>query len=258
MKKFFTFLLTILFLYHISQAQTAMDFTMNDCNGLMHNCYTTLDSGHVIVIEFFMTCNMCINAGHEIEGMKEQLDQLYPGKIHFYQMGYTNSYSCTSVLNWINANGFNSVPFDSGATLVAYYGGFGMPTVAVIAGSAHETLFSEVGYTNGDSAAISSAIHSFFNSTVVNELPANLNTLNVFPNPTASQFNVDLDLKQSEEVTIELLALNGEKVELLANEKMDAGHIRKTFTAASFKSGLYLVKFTVNGISTFDKLSISR
>ncbi|HYV92387.1 MAG TPA: T9SS type A sorting domain-containing protein [Chitinophagales bacterium] len=258
MKQIFTFVFTVLIFLQISKAQTtAMDFTMNDCNGVMHNCFTTLDSGKVIIIEFFMTCNMCINAGHQVEAMKAQLDAQYPGMIDFYQMGYTNSYSCASVTSWINANGFNSVPFDSGAALVAYYGGFGMPTLAVIAGSDHQVLYTDVGYTNGDTADIATAIHSFFNSTAVNELPEDVTTSNVFPNPATTQFNVQLDLKQAADVTIELFALNGEKVSVLANEKMNAGLVQKTFSASSFAPGLYFVKTTVNGNSSFSKVNIS-
>jgi len=189
--------------------------------------------------------------------MKDQLDLQYPGMIDFYQMGYTNSYSCSSVTNWINTNGFNSVPFDSGAALVAYYGGFGMPTLAVIGGSSHEVLFTTVGYTSGDTADIASAIHGFFNSTLVNELPSEANALNVFPNPATTQFNFQLYLKQAADIAIELFALNGEKVAVLAHEKMNAGLVQKTFSTASFAPGLYFLKITVNGISSFSKVNIA-
>lgn len=258
MKNFFALVFIFCMSFQISKAQqTAMDFTMNDCNGVMHNCFTTLDAGDVIIMEFFMTCNMCISAGKEVEAMKAELDAHYPGKIHFYQMGYTNSYSCTSVLNWVNNNGFNSVPFDSGAALVAYYGGFGMPTLAVVAGSAHEVLYTGVGYTSGDTADIATSIHGFFNATLVTELPADVSTLSIFPNPINTQFNVQLNLKQAADVTIELFTLNGEKVSMMSNERMKAGFIRKTFNATPFATGLYLVKTTVNGSSSFNKVNIS-
>jgi hypothetical protein len=259
MKKIFALVFTVLIFIQISKAQqTAMDFTMNDCNGQMHNCFTTLDSGDVIILEFFMTCNMCVTAGKQVEAMKDQLDLQYPGKIKFYQMGYTNSYTCTAVLNWVNTNNFSSVPFDSGAALVAYYGGFGMPTLAVVAGSTHEVLYTTVGYTNGDTADIASAIHDFFSSTGMSEITADVNAVNVFPNPAISQFNVQLNLKQATEVTMDLFALNGEKVSELANEKMNAGVVLKTFNTASFRPGLYFVKTTVNGNSSFSKVNISQ
>jgi hypothetical protein len=210
-------------------------------------------------MEFFMTCNMCITAGEQVEAMKSQLDAEYPGMIDFYQLGYTNSYSCASVTNWINSNGFNSVPFDSGAALVAYYGGFGMPTIAVIAGSGHEVLYTDIGYTSGDTADMATAIHGFFNSTGVNQVAAAAAaTLDVFPNPATTQFSLRLNLEQRAGVTIELFTLNGEKVSVLANEKMNAGLIQKTFDATAFIPGLYIVKTTVNGNSSFSRLNISR
>jgi hypothetical protein len=132
-----------------------------------------------------------------------------------------------------------------------------MPTLAVIAGSDHQVLFTDVGYTNGDTADMATAIHGFFNSTAVNELPAEVSTLNVFPNPATTQFNLQLNLKQAADVTIELFALNGEKVSVLVNEKMNAGLVQKPFSATAFAPGLYFVKTTVNGTSSFSKVNIS-
>ena len=73
-----------------------------------------------------------------------------------------------------------------------------------------------------------------------------------------TQFSIQLNLKQSAQVTIELYALSGEKVSVLAHEKMNAGLILKSFGATAFAPGLYFVKTTVNGNSSFSRLNISR
>lgn len=258
MKKIFTLIVAIFALSDHSKAQsTAMDFTMDDCNGQMHNCFATLDSGNVIIMEFFMTCNMCISAGHEVEALKAQLETQYPGKIKFYQMGYTNSYSCSSVLNWVNSNGFSSVPFDSGAALVAYYGGFGMPTLAVVAGSSHEVLYTDIGYTAGDTSDMANSIHAFFNSTEVNELPSQVDVLSIFPNPSNDQFIFQINLNQPADVKVQLLTIKGEQVSTFTNETMHAGLVQKSFNTSSFAPGNYLVKTTVNGNSAIRKLTIT-
>jgi hypothetical protein len=230
---------------------------MNDCNGIMHNCFNTLDSGKVIVMEFFMTCNMCITAGNEIETMRDQLENHYPGMIQFYQLGYTNSYSCTSVLNWVNSNGFKSVPFDSGAALVAYYGGFGMPTIAVIGGVNHEVLFTDIGYTNGDTAAIAASIHDFFNTTGLSSPVSGDKRLTIFPNPSTDRFNVQWSMEKSGLVRIELLTLRGETIAMLLDEKMEGGLSEKSFGTHSFAPGVYLLKVIVDGSATFRKLTIA-
>ncbi len=259
MKKIFAFGFSLLVFIQVSKAQQyAMDFTMSDCNGTVHNCFNTLDSGNVIIMEFFMTCNACIDAGHEVEGMMADLDPLFPGKIKFYQMGYTNSYSCATVMNFINTNGFNSVPFDSGAALVAYYGGFGMPTLAVIGGSNHKVLYTGVGYSSGDTAGMATEIKAFFNSTAVNELPDIASAVNVFPNPATTQFDFQMNLQKAADVKIELLAVNGGSTAILSDEKMNPGFIRKTFSTANYSPGLYLLKTTVDGNSFYKKVSISK
>ncbi len=132
MKKSFYLMIALMFASVISKAQTtAMDFTKVDCEGRSHHLFSELDSGQVVIMEFVMTCNSCIAAGHAIEAMVMDLQAEFPGRVKWYQIAYTNSYTCATMTGFKNTNGFNSAIFDQGAALVAYYGGFGMPTVAV-------------------------------------------------------------------------------------------------------------------------------
>jgi hypothetical protein len=259
MKKIITLIIILAATVQFSKAQqVAMDFTMDDCYGQMHNLYTTLDSGYVVVMEFFMTCNSCITGGHEVEEMIAELNVQYPDKVKFYQMAYTNSYTCTSILDFVNDNGFNSVPFDSGAAMVAYYGGFGMPTFAVVGGSAHEVLYTGIGYSSGDQDDMAMAIEEFFMATTVNEVSAGTTSMNIFPNPVIGSFGLEMNLPESADVKVQLLSINGNILSTLSNEKLNAGYLQKTFSTASFPPGLYLLKTTVNGIATLTKLSIIR
>jgi hypothetical protein len=108
--------------------------------------FSELDANKVVVMEFIMTCNSCIIAGHELEEMIASLEAEYPGQTLFYQFAFTNSYTCSTMQSFKSNNGFSSAVFDSGAAMVAYYGGFGMPTVAVVAGSNHSVLSANVGF----------------------------------------------------------------------------------------------------------------
>ncbi len=163
--------------------------------------------GIVVVMEFFMTCNSCITGGHEVEEMIAELNVQYPDKVKFYQMAYTNSYTCTSILDFVNDNGFNSVPFDSGAAIVAYYGGFGMPTFAVVGGSTHEVLYTGIGYSSGDADDMGMAIEEFFMATSVNEVYAGATSMNIFPNPAINTFSIEMNLKENADVEVQCLAL---------------------------------------------------
>ena len=160
------FVITSLFTSQFIAAQTtAMDFNRMDCNGNHHHLFAELDSNHVAILEFFMNnCNSCIVAGNKIKNMKTPLDAEFPNQIHSYSFAYTNSYSCATVADWVSNNGFATVPMDSGATQVAYYGGFGMPTVVVVGGTNDDVLFSTVGLSTSDTTAMASAIRDFFAS----------------------------------------------------------------------------------------------
>src|SRR4051812_18835918 len=94
---------------------TAVDFNRADCDGNQHHLFSELDSGSVVIMEFIMTCNSCIVAGNSLEAMIADIEMQYPGRIRFYQLAYTNSYSCATMNNFKNTNSFNSAVFDSAA-----------------------------------------------------------------------------------------------------------------------------------------------
>ena len=157
MKKIYSLLFSCLFLSAILNAQptTAYDFNMNDCSGNMHHLFDELDAGNVVVMELFMlSCSPCVDAGNELEPMVQNLKASCSSKIKFYHFGFTNSYTCAQVTNWVSTNLYSSIPFDSGGVQVAYYGGMGMPTMAVVAGNTHKVLHTSVGYNAGDTAII--------------------------------------------------------------------------------------------------------
>jgi thiol-disulfide isomerase/thioredoxin len=151
----------------VGQAQTvAMDFTQNDCNGNPIHLFEILDQNSVVIIEFFMdNCSPCINAGNELLPHFTEMQAAYPGHVEWFHFGFTDSYTCETVLTWVADNGFPSRPFTNGAEMVAYYGGFGMPTIVVLAGVNHEIIYSEVGYSSGDDNLLHTAIDEFFASS---------------------------------------------------------------------------------------------
>ncbi len=117
MKKIYSFITAALLSASIATAQptTAYDFNMNDCSGNMHHLFAELDSGNVVIMEFFMlSCSPCVDAGNELQPMIQNLKSSCSNKIKFYHFGFTNSYTCTQITNWVNTNSYSSVPFDSG------------------------------------------------------------------------------------------------------------------------------------------------
>lgn len=253
-------LLSLLIATTFSRAQTtAMDFTMDDCNGQMHHLYSELDSGNVVILEFFMlNCGSCIDAGDVLEVMHSDLSTQYGGnKVRFYHFGYSNSYTCSSISNWVSTNGYSSTPFDSGATQVAYYGGMGMPTIAVVAGSTHEVLFTNVGFSTSDTVTIANEIRTFLGPT--SEIK-NINSTNVsigaFPNPASDDMTISFESGEPGILTLELTNVMGRKIMTLTNERIQAGSWRQSFSLSGLAGGMYFIKARFNNEQSFEKINI--
>lgn len=254
-----TLLTALFFTFNLAKGQTtAMDFTMTDCNGNMHNLYSELDSGNVVIMEFFMlSCSPCIDAGDALEPMFNKLKSTCSNKIKFYHIGYTNSYTCTQITNWVNNNGYTSVPFDSGGVQTAYYGGMGMPTVAIAGGSSHKVLYSAVGFIPGDTAAAADSIRTFFGCSAsgMNDEGVNISSISIYPNPLSEKGVISLSTKYPGTLRLELLNLHGQALSLLHEEKLGSGNHTASFSLKNISSGFYILKGELNGESFFRKIS---
>lgn len=223
---------------------TAYDFNMDDCNGNRHHLFSELDSGNVVILEFFMlSCNPCIAAGKSLDAMVVPLKKKYGEKVRFYQFGFTKSYTCTQIKNWVSTNGFtNSVPLDSGDVQVAYYGGMGMPTVVTVAGKGHDVLFTSMDYKpDTDTATISTAIHNFFNPTGILTNEDIASVVSLYPNPANNQFTLNLKTEKQGSLTLSLINLQGQTVFNLPSENLKSGNWSKTIALPELKAGTYFL-----------------
>jgi thiol-disulfide isomerase/thioredoxin len=239
---FFTFIFLFTVVAAKAQPAVAMDFTDDDCNGNVHNLYTTLDSGEVVILEFFMNCGSCIVAGQTITPMFNQLAAQYPGKVNFYAFAYNNTMSCTNANNVISGNGINAIPFDSGASQVAYYGGFGMPTIAVVAGQYHSVLFTNVGFATGDTATMAAAIHNFFATIGVDENATPVSSMTAFPSPASENVQVNFELKSGSDITLQVLNPLGQVVRENRMGEIPAGQQQTTVSVADLNAGVYFIR----------------
>jgi hypothetical protein len=246
-----------------AQATIAMDFNRADCNGTMHHLFTNdLDSGNVVILEFFMGggCASCIAAGHTLESMKTGLLAAHPGKIRAYTSGYSNSMNCATAMSWISSNGFTSTPIDSGAAQVAYYGGFGMPTIVILAGTSHRVIYTDIGFSSSDTTAMKDSINKFFNpaSTNVANVNASFGSISLFPNPATNILSIEMQLMESGRLQIQIADITGKTISIVGDENVKVGSFSKTINISNFANGLYMVKATVNGNTSYSKLTIAK
>lgn len=260
MKKILLTLIAFAFLTPVLQAQmTAMNFNRNDCDGNPQHLFADLNSGKAVIIEYFMTsCAPCPAAGQKLESMKANLLQQYPGMVKSYAIAFNNTYSCTTVKNWVTSNGFTSIPMDSGATQVAYYGGMGMPTIIIAAGANHQLLGSPyIGFNTSDTTQMAANIRSFLGSQVgLKERGNQLGALNIFPNPSSSEVNISFSVYESTVVSVDVVDLTGRIVARLLHEDVPAGRFSRYFGVDALPAGFYSLRIKAGGAQASQKLSI--
>lgn len=243
MKKLFTtltILLTIVAVKNASAQTVAQNFNMTSCAGPSYELFDHLDQEKVVIIEFFMlNCSSCITAGNKLNPLYNTLNQQYPGRVEFWQMAYNNSYNCIDLTTWQGTHGYNSVMFDSGAAQVAYYGGFGMPTIAVVAGSSHQVLFKRVGFQSNDSTLIGSAARGFLNTTTGIQNVNGTSKISLYPNPAQSEVMVQL-LAEQKNVSFIVSDFSGKKMKFEAPILISNNTYK--LNTSEFPAGVYVLQ----------------
>lgn len=78
-----------------------------------------------------------------------------------------------------------------------------------------------------------------------------VSALSVFPNPTSNQIVLNYDLLRDAEVSVELLSMQGAKINSLLNEKQTAGKKSMQLSLPSeINAGCYIICLNTNGISS--------
>ena len=252
MKKLFLLGAGLLFVVPFLRAQTtAMDFTHKDCNGNAHHLFSTLDSQNVVILQFFHTCPSCAAAADDLKPMYQSIKTKYGNKIRYYAAPGDDSYPCSSVQSWISSNGFSSmiVPFDSGGVQTAYYGGMGMPTVAVAAGSTHKLLYlanQSVSFLTSDTGLIGNAIRNFLDSAFAGIEESGLSaSAVVFPDPASEYYTVSLNAPETGILNLDLMDITGRTLAELTREKIQGGPSSRSFQV-NLPDGVYFIRGKLN------------
>lgn len=157
-----TILILISFFVAINtvHSQNALPLTGPDCNGYTHDLISDLDSGKAVVVFFFMNnCGSCPPPAAAIQAMSNEVMTMYPNSMSGYAMPFNNSTTCQATSNWVSNNNLTFyAPYDSGAAQVAYYGGFGMPTIVLLGYSDHRVMFSTLNWIMGDTAIMKDSV----------------------------------------------------------------------------------------------------
>ncbi len=257
MRKVLYLSLVFIFTATVSKSQTAMQLKGLDCNGNYHDLFADLDANKAVLIHFFMSsCGSCPPPAQQIQAMANNILKSHPGRITAYAIPYNNVTSCNYTASWVSSNGLTLyAPFDSGATQVAHYGGFGMPTVVLLGGKNHRVMFSTLSYSPSDTSIMRDSILALMNSTTGIREGNSTPSFEMSPNPAQNNFTITLNTTGRANVNITMFDMAGKQVMSSADEKPE-GVFRKDINTEGLPSGLYLVRLQVNGTIFTQKLKI--
>lgn len=252
--------IALMFVITISKAQTAMQFSGVDCNNNPVDLFADLDAGKAVILHFYMpSCGSCPPPAQKILAMANKINAMHPGMVKGYAFPFQNSTTCTYSSSWVSSNSLSTLyaPMDSGATQVAYYGGFGMPTVVLLGGTDHRVMFSTQSFSTSDTTIMRDSILNLLNgSTGIDGLTNTVFSFSVFPNPANDNVSINLDLKDTSNLLIDVTDIAGKQVAIISEEKQ-SGIVTKQFSTSVLPNGSYFVRVQVNGKTTTQKLTIN-
>lgn len=241
----------------ISAQTTAMNFSGVSCNGNNVDLFSDLDAGKAVVLFFFMpNCGACPPPALKVQTMANNINAAHPGLVKAYAFPYNNSSTCATAQSWVTTNNLSLyTPMDSGAVHVAYYGGFGMPTVVLLGGDNRDVLFTTQDFNTSDTTVMRDLILGLTAST--DKINKNEINFEVFPNPSSGKLNINLSVANKSEFHYEILDLSGKLITSSEKEFVPQGKLTKEFDNSSLQSGSYFLKVYLDNKSSVQKFNVA-
>jgi peroxiredoxin len=246
--------------FHKTMAQTtALDFNKPDCNGNPTSLFSDLDAGKAVVLFYYMAnCGSCPPPAQKIQTMANNINARYPGMVKAYAFPYTNATPCSYSQTWVTSNSLPLyTPMDSGATAVAHYGGFGMPTVVLVGGSNHRVMFSTLSFSTSDTTIMRDSILALIAPTAIDDLTGAVQDLSIFPNPASNKVTISVTLKEQSNLAIDVVDITGRQVALVSKDDKANGTVNKVFNTALLANGIYTLRIQSQGKTINRKLHVA-
>ncbi|HBS89018.1 MAG: hypothetical protein A2W91_06200 [Bacteroidetes bacterium GWF2_38_335] len=257
MKKLFT-LLFVLGSICIVNAQTAVNFTCNDCDGNSHDLFTELDNGKVIVLCWAMPCASCIAPSKTTYNVVQSYQATNPDRVYFYLVDDYANTVCSSLNSWANTNAMpassSSIRFSESSIRMTDYGTAGMPKIVVLGCNTHHVFYNVNGVVNATNlqAAIDDALVC---ETSTDEIDGSHSNVSIYPSPANDFLNIAY--ASQSEIVIEIYSVSGVLVQSFTNnETYSKTENTITIGTGDFENGLYLVKVNIDGKSIVEKINI--
>lgn len=93
--------------------------------------------------------------------------------------------------------------------------------------------------------------------TGINEIDLLENKINVYPNPTSGDFNLNFNLVEPASVSVQLISAIGVRTTLYERKKINAGDCFLRFNSKSSVKGIYFLEVEINSVRILKKLVIT-
>jgi thiol-disulfide isomerase/thioredoxin len=242
--------------FNLSVVPPVPNFSLTDSYGTQHNLYETIEKGDVVLLDFMASwCTPCMTSTPEINSLWEDYGEGLSG-FQTYAIT-TESTDNNSVMNNLGWGGFYpKFPFtDQGYNLYAHYnslyGEDGIPLFIMICPDVNnpgfsEVTFSLVGWAGGGQSQndIENALLACDPSLDI-QLETSSESLMVYPNPSASDVFVQIDLIEAKEVAIEVVNILGELVHVYS-ETHTAGLSTIQLPSKNWSNGIYQINMQID------------
>ena len=243
MKQYILMLLCITSFSSALFSQTATDFTTDDCNGISHNLFDSLDAGNVIVIAWVMPCGGCIDYAQYAYDAVQSFSSSHPQIVDFYLVDDYANTSCANLVNWGNSHNMPlHTAFSSSDISMSDYGSNGMPKVVVLGGGNHFIFYNkndnQIDF-NGVQAAIFDALSGSVN---ISNQEKNYLGLSVFPNPASGVLNIRYEIDNLNNTKFEVVNVLGETLLCATSDNTLSSIVGiKTVDINSLENGVYFL-----------------
>ena len=244
MKKYILKSLLVLFVANVSFAQTATDFTTNDCNGISHQLFTDLDAGNVIVIAWVMPCGPCETYSLPAYSAVQTFATSHPGRVHFYIADDFGTTACATLSNFANNMPVSTI-FSSSDVNMSDYGVYGMPKVVVLGGTDHTVYYnqndSHITFS-GAQSAISDALSAPLG---IEQSVSNKFAISSYPNPVNNVLNVTHPNIQATIINFTIVDILGKVVlSIEENSSYSTEKSIRSINVSTLKNGNYFLKIS--------------
>jgi hypothetical protein len=238
-----TRILSILLLMFVSGAysQTASNFTVKDCAGKMHDLYSELDSGKVVVINWVMPCGACVPASLTTFSVVQDYQLTNPDKVRYYLVDDLANTSCSSLNSWAAINHINPpASFSDAAIDMLDYGTQAMPKVVVLAGGNHHVFM--VADAVLEAADLQASINAALVTAAIPETEKENRWIRITPNPAKDKAELKIKAGLNSLITVRLFTPDGGDLGIIYQGIPTYGESQISIDLSQYTPGIYFVR----------------